>query len=100
VFTRSLAVRLQESGLDLPAAESIAEQVRSGAFVSELAQQLVSTHPPSAEVLAGSATGLHLAQVDALHAAAVAGCVTFGLAALLVVLARRRILASGEVAVP
>mgnify|MGYP002737342261 CR=1 FL=1 len=100
VFTRSLAGRLQESGLDLPAAEFIAEQVRSGAFVSELAQQLVSTHPPSADLLAGSATGLHLAQVDALHAAAVAGCATFGLAALLVALARRRILPRGEVVVP
>lgn len=96
-FTRSLTARLQESGLDLPAAELVAHQVRSGAFVSELAQQLMSTHPPSADLLAGPATGLHLAQVDALHTVAVAGCVTFGLAALLVLLARRRIVAHERV---
>lgn len=95
VFTRSLSNRLAEKGLELPAAQAIADQVRSGAFVSELGERLRATNPPGADMLSGSQTGLHLAQVDALHSAGLAGMVTFGLAAVFVVLAGRRIAAAG-----
>jgi MFS family permease len=95
VFTRSLSSRLADVGMDLPAAQHIAEQVRSGAFVSELGERLRVTNPPGADVLTGSQTGLHLAQVDALHTGGLAGMVTFGLAAVLVALAGRRISAAG-----
>lgn len=95
VFTQSLSARLAGAGLESPAAQAIAEQVRSGAFVSELGERLRVTNPPGADMLAGSQTGLHLAQVDALHAAGVAGVVTFGLATVLVVLAGRRIATAG-----
>jgi len=90
-FTRDLTAQLQESGLNLPSAQHVAEQIRSGAFVLELAQQLNVTSAPSALLLSGSAEGLHAAQVVALHTVAIAGVVTFGLASWLVVVAHRRI---------
>jgi hypothetical protein len=90
-FTRDLTAQLQESGLNLPSAQHVAEQIRSGAFVLELAQQLNVTSAPSALVLSGSADGLHAAQVVALHTVAIAGVVTFGLASWLVIAAHRRI---------
>jgi len=90
-FTRDLTARLQETGLNLPAAQHVAEQIRSGSFVLELAQHLTITSPPSAELLIGSADGLHAAQVTALHTLAVAGIITFGLASMLVIAASRRI---------
>lgn len=93
-FVRDLTVRLQESGLDLPAAQHISEQIRSGAFVLELAQHLSITHPPSAQVLTGAAGGLHAAQVVALHTVAFTGVITFGLAAALVMVASRQIAAA------
>jgi DHA2 family methylenomycin A resistance protein-like MFS transporter len=97
-FTQSLARALKESGLLPDAASAIAEQVRSGALVSEIAAQLNVTDPRSAAELLVPSAGLNIAQVDALHTLTVIGVAVCVLAALCVLMARRRLASSSIVA--
>lgn len=87
IFTSSLSNALVNAGLAVNAAEAIAERVRSGEFVAEIAEQLRVTAPKASAELLSSTSGLTIAQMDAVHVLAIVGFIVYLLAAVLMVVA-------------
>lgn len=89
-FTQSLSHTLVDAGLAAEAAATIAERVRSGEFVAQIADQLRITNPAASAELESATTGLASAQVEAMHALALVGFAAYAVATALLLAAHFR----------